>query len=79
MQKSFENKTQGDFRFFDSRQALDFEPALIDEIKTLVIPRILAYANESDFQKINLICERAIEELISGLKAAGFLNLERFV
>jgi len=77
MQNNFENKTEGDFRFFDSRHVIDFTEDLIEEIESLIIPKILSFANENDFEKICRITDSEIKSFIVGLKKCGFLQLEK--
>jgi len=77
MQNNFKQKTEGDFRFLNSRYVIDFTEDLISEIETLIIPKILSFADENDFEKISLIAQNEIEGFINGLKKCGFLQLEK--
>jgi len=56
---------------------LDFTEDLISEIETLIIPKILSFADENDFEKICRITDSEIKSFIVGLKKCGFLQLEK--
>jgi len=56
---------------------LDFTEDLVSEIESLIIPKILSFADESDFEKICLITDSEIKSFIVGLKKCGFLQLEK--
>jgi len=56
---------------------LDFTEDLVSEIESLIIPKILSFANENDFEKICRITDSEIKSFIVGLKKCGFLQLEK--